>query len=99
LGARTRSITAIFVLEGAALGAVGATLGVVLGLASVAAANRFGLVRLPPDVYSLATITLRAHAADVLWPALAAFAVSLLATLHPARRAARTRPAEVLRYG
>jgi lipoprotein-releasing system permease protein len=55
-------------------------------------------VRLPPDVYSLSAVPLHPHAPEVLWPALAAFAVSLLATLYPAWQAARVRPAEVLRY-
>jgi lipoprotein-releasing system permease protein len=99
LGARARSVTLIFVMEGALLGALGALAGVALGLACVAAANYFGLVRLPADVYSISVVPLRAGARDVLWPALAAFAVSVLATLYPARRAARTRPSEVLRHG
>ena len=72
--------------------------GVALGLAACAAADRFQLVRLPPDVYSLSSVPLHPHGADVLLTALAAFAVSLLATLYPARQAARVRPAEVLRY-
>jgi lipoprotein-releasing system permease protein len=98
LGARARSVMLIFVVEGALVGAAGALAGVALGLAACAAADRFHLVRLPPDVYSLSSVPLHPHAADVLLTALAAFAVSLLATLYPARQAARVRPAEVLRY-
>src|SRR5215207_4334835 len=98
LGAGARSVTTIFMIEGAALGLAGALAGVALGLAACAAANHFGLVRLPPDVYSISAVTLRPHLADVVWPALAAFAISLLATLYPARQAARVRPAEALRY-
>ncbi|HEV7889583.1 MAG TPA: ABC transporter permease [Pyrinomonadaceae bacterium] len=98
LGARARSVTLVFMLEGAIVGAVGALAGVVFGLAACFAADRFNLVRLPTDVYSLSSVPLHPHAADVLIPALAAFAVSLIATLYPARQAARVRPAEVLRY-
>jgi lipoprotein-releasing system permease protein len=98
LGARARSVTLVFMLEGAIVGALGALAGVALGLAACFAADRFGLVRLPADVYSLDSVPLHPHAWDVLLPALAAFAVSLLATLYPARQAARVRPAEVLRY-
>ncbi|HEX6622726.1 MAG TPA: FtsX-like permease family protein [Pyrinomonadaceae bacterium] len=98
LGAGARSVTTIFMIEGAALGLAGALAGVALGLAACAAANHFGLIRLPPDVYSISAVTLRPHAADVVWPALAAFAVSLLATVYPALQAARVRPAEALRY-
>ena len=35
---------------------------------------------------------------DVLWVGLAAFAMSFLATLYPARQAGRVQPAEALRY-
>ena len=98
LGARARSVTLVFMLEGAIVGALGALAGVATGLAACFAADRYNLVRLPADVYSLSAVPLHPHAPDVLIPALAAFAVSLLATLYPARQAARVRPAEVLRY-
>lgn len=98
LGARARSVTLVFMLEGAIVGALGALAGVATGLAACFVADRFNLVRLPADVYSLSSVPLHPHAADVLIPALAAFVVSLLATLYPARQAARVRPAEVLRY-
>jgi lipoprotein-releasing system permease protein len=98
LGARPRSVTLIFMIEGALVGVVGALGGVALGLAACFAADRFRLVRLPPDVYSLSAVPLHPHAPDVVLAALAAFAVSLLATLYPAWQAARVRPAEALRY-
>ncbi|MDQ3744594.1 MAG: ABC transporter permease [Acidobacteriota bacterium] len=98
LGARHGGVMLVFVIEGALVGALGALAGVALGLAACAAADRFHLVRLPPDVYSLSSVPLHPHGTDVLLTALAAFAVSLLATLYPARQAARVRPAEVLRY-
>jgi lipoprotein-releasing system permease protein len=98
LGARPRGVMLVFVVEGAIVGALGALAGVALGLIACFAADRFHLVRLPPDVYSIASVPLHPHGTDVLLTALAAFAVGLLATLYPARQAARVRPAEVLRY-
>ncbi|MCA1632559.1 MAG: ABC transporter permease [Acidobacteria bacterium] len=98
MGARPRGILTIFIIEGAVIGAVGALAGVALGLAACAAGEYFEVVRLPPDVYSISAVPFRPHLAEVLLPALAAFAVSLLATLYPARAAARVRPAEALRY-
>jgi lipoprotein-releasing system permease protein len=98
LGARPGGVMTVFVIEGALIGALGALCGVVLGLAACAAGEYFELVRLPPDVYSISVVPFRPHLPDVLLPALAAFAVSLLATLYPARQAARVRPAEALRY-
>ena len=98
LGARAPSVTLVFAISGAIVGAVGALAGVLLGLVACFAADRFQLVRLPPDVYSLSAVPLHPHASDVLLAALAAFAVSLLATLYPAWQASRVRPAEVLRH-
>jgi lipoprotein-releasing system permease protein len=98
LGAQPGGVMLIFMIEGAIVGALGAAAGVALGLAACFVADRFGLVRLPPDVYSLSSVPLHPHAPDVILTALAAFAVSLLATLYPARQAARIRPAEVLRH-
>ena len=98
MGASPRSIMTIFVLKGAIIGALGAAAGVGLGLGACLAANHFGLVRLPPDVYSLSVVPLRPDARGVWLVALAAFSLSLLATLYPARTASRLRPASVLRY-
>jgi lipoprotein-releasing system permease protein len=98
MGAHPRGVMTIFVIEGAVIGAVGALTGVALGLLACAAGEYFELVRLPADVYSISTVPFRPHVGDVLLPALAAFVVSLLATLYPARQAARVRPAEALRY-
>jgi lipoprotein-releasing system permease protein len=98
LGARAPNVTLVFVVEGALIGAAGALAGVVAGLAACFVADRFQLVSLPADVYSLSAVPLHPHAADVALAALAAFAVSLLATVYPAWQAARVRPAEVLRH-
>lgn len=97
MGARARSIMLIFLIEGATLGALGAAAGVMLGLIACFIGDRFQLVRLPADVYSISHVPLAPRARDVLFAASIAFVISLLATLYPARTAARTRPAESLR--
>ncbi len=98
LGARARSIMLIFVLEGAAVGAVGALAGAALGLLACFIGDRYQLVQLPAEVYSLTAIPFHPHTGETLLVALGAFAICLLATLYPARTAARLRPAEALRY-
>lgn len=97
LGARRKSVLLIFLLEGATLGAVGAFVGSALGLFICDIANRFQLVQLPADVYSLQFVPLHPRAWEVLAAWLIAFAISLLATIYPALAAARLHPAAELR--
>jgi len=97
LGARGRSIIAIFVIEGATLGATGALAGVVLGLCGCYIGNAYELIRLPSDVYSIGMIPFHARPTDVLLAAASALVISLLATIYPARIAARLHPASALR--
>ena len=97
MGATRGSIMGIFVIEGAVVGLVGAVAGVLLGAIATYVANRFNLISLPPDVYSIAQVTLNLKTRDVLVAALVAFGLSTLATIYPARAAAKIRPAELLR--
>jgi lipoprotein-releasing system permease protein len=97
MGAQGRSIMLLFILEGAMIGAIGAVLGIALGLLASFVGNRYRLVSLPADVYSISNVPFHTRAGDVLLAALVAFALSLLATIYPARAAARLRPAEGLR--
>ena len=53
---------------------------------------------MPADVYYITGLPTELNASDVGWIALVALVMSFLATLYPARRAARTAPAEALRY-
>lgn len=97
MGARARSIMYVFIIEGACVGLVGALAGIALGLAACLVGDRYKLVSLPADVYSLSSVPFHTQARDVLLSALVALLLSLLATIYPARAAARVRPAEALR--
>jgi lipoprotein-releasing system permease protein len=97
MGARARSIVYIFMIEGAGVGIIGAILGIVLGIIVCFVGDRYRLVRLPADVYSLSYVPFHTRTSDVALSATVAFVLSLLATLYPARAAARVRPAEALR--
>lgn len=97
MGARSLSIMSVFMIEGACVGLIGACLGVVLGLLACALGNRYRLVSLPADIYSIGNVPFHAQARDVALAALVAFILSLLATIYPARAAARVPAAEALR--
>ena len=97
MGATTRSIMSIFVIEGAIVGVLGAVGGVVLGAIAVLVANHFQLISLPADVYSISNVPLNLNFRDMALAALVALVLSIIATVYPARAAARIRPAEMLR--
>ena len=97
LGATSRSIMIIFMIEGAIIGALGSVFGVILGSLACLVGNRYQLVSLPADVYSITNVPFHTQTGDVLMAALAAFLLSLAATIYPARAATRVRAAEMFR--
>lgn len=99
MGARARNIMLIFMLEGACVGLIGAMAGVLLGVVACLVGDRYKLVSLPADVYSLSSVPFHTRAQDIALAAAVAFVLSLAATIYPARAAARVRPAEALHDG
>jgi lipoprotein-releasing system permease protein len=97
MGATARSIMSIFMIEGALVGLLGAVAGVSLGVAAILIANRYQLISLPADVYSISNVPLNLHFRDAALAALIAFVLSIIATIYPARAATRIRAAETLR--
>lgn len=106
LGLSPRGVVGIFMTQGTVIGWGGTALGVVLGLllatnvGSIVPALEqwFGFQIFAADVYYITEIPSEPHVVDVVMVALASLTVTLLATVYPALRAARTEPAEALRY-
>ncbi len=98
MGARNRQVWAVFTLHGLLIGAFGTLLGLVFGYGASWAGDHYKLIHLQSDVYALAYVPFHARPLDGVWIAVAALAISLVATLYPALAAARLNPAEILRY-
>jgi lipoprotein-releasing system permease protein len=106
VGARPGSILKIFVTQGTIVGVVGTIAGVVLGL--LLALNLesiigffetlFGMKFLAADVYFISDLPSEVKFSDVWRIALIALVLALISTLYPAWVAAKTAPAEALRY-
>jgi lipoprotein-releasing system permease protein len=97
LGATRAGVMLVFIVEGAVVGAIGALAGVVLGFGLCLIGNYFKVVSLPADVYSISNVPLTPRATEMLFAAVVAFLLSVLATIYPAHAASRLRPVEALR--
>jgi lipoprotein-releasing system permease protein len=98
MGARSQQIRSIFVLQGLAVSITGTVAGLLIGYTVSWVADRLRLIPLNPEVYAIPYVPFHANAYDAIWIAAAALAISLAATLLPARSAARILPVEILRF-
>ena len=98
MGASRGAIQRIFMLQGTLIGALGTLTGGVLGWAACRVLDHFKLIRVPVDVYQIAYVPFKLLPGDAAVVVAGAVLVCFLATLHPARGAARLDPAEALRY-
>lgn len=98
-GASRPMLAMLFVIQSAVIAAAGTLLGSALGLAASAAANRFDLLNLPSEVYSVGHVAAAPYVSDAVFAAAAAIMLSIAASLYPALSSAGSKPLEVLRNG
>ena len=98
MGATRRMIRRIFMLQGCIIGLVGTLLGYAFGLGLGWLLKRYRFIKLPENVYTLDHLPISITLSDVLIVGASAMLLCFLATLYPARQAARLQPAEALRY-
>lgn len=101
LGLSPRGVVGVFLTQGVLIGWVGTAIGVALGLAiafNVPAIENLFNLHLPSDVYYIPDFPSEVHAGDIISIAVASLLLTLLATIYPALQAAKTQPAEALRY-
>lgn len=106
LGATEGSVMMIFILQGTIVGLVGVGVGVAAGLLiaeNVGAIvscieSLFHVKFLPKEVYFISSMPSDPRMSDIVPIAIVSFLLSVIATIYPSWRAARTEPAEALRY-
>ena len=106
LGLTPRQVMQVFMVQGSLIGIIGTVSGVIGGILLTLNLDRilqgiekvFGVQLLPEDVYYITGLPTDLQTGDVITIACVALAMAFVATLYPAWRAARTAPAEALRY-
>jgi lipoprotein-releasing system permease protein len=106
MGATSRSIMKIFILQGVTIGTIGTLLGCIGGLTiatnlskiSVYVERLLGIKILPGDVYYLNELPSRVNYSDVSIIVIGTILICFLSTIYPSWRASKLDPAEALRY-
>jgi lipoprotein-releasing system permease protein len=106
MGLPPGSVMRIFLVQGTAIGAIGTLLGVLLGVPLAlnvgvlmpALESFFGFSVLPAEVYYITRLPSDLRIPQVVMVTTIALGLCLLSTIYPSLRAARTEPAEALRY-
>jgi lipoprotein-releasing system permease protein len=106
LGLSPGGVMQVFMVQGSLIGIIGTVLGVIGGIVLTLNLERildviesvFNVTLLPEDVYYITGLPTDMQTGDVVVITIVALMMSFLATLYPAWRAARTQPAEALRY-
>jgi lipoprotein-releasing system permease protein len=98
MGATQKVIMWVFMLQGLIIGFIGTTLGAILGIGLSSVLDRYRLIQLQAEVYSIPYVPFHVKIWDVALICGTALLISFIATLYPARNASRLDPVEILRY-
>jgi len=98
MGATTENIRRIFILQGVMIGIVGTVFGLIIGQGVCHFADKYHIISLAPEVYTIAYVPFKASPIDSLIVAVSAIFISFLATLYPSAAASNLQPVEALRY-
>jgi lipoprotein-releasing system permease protein len=98
MGATRSGVGRIFVFKGMIIGIVGTLLGNAGGYIACVLLKRYQFIELPKDVFYVNTVPVKMYPEYFLMVTAASLLICLLATVYPARQAARLAPVDVIRY-
>jgi len=98
MGATRADVWRIFIFKGMIIGVVGTLLGNASGYLICWLLKRYQFIELPKDVFYVNTLPVKMHPEYFAAVTVASLLICLLATVYPARQAARLVPVDVIRY-
>ena len=101
MGASSRSVMFVFMLQGLIIGLFGTTVGATAGVLVSWVLDRYQLLRVPGmgEIYEISYVPFTLLPRDLIVVVVGAVLVCFVATIYPSRQAARLKPVEALRYG
>ncbi|MBN1894051.1 ABC transporter permease [bacterium] len=98
MGASSKNISRIFLLEGVVVGVIGTFSGCLIGFILCWIQMHYQLLKLPGDVYFINALPVRMQILDFIVIAVAGVLICLLAAVYPAQKASRLNPVDAIRY-
>ena len=106
MGATSKEIMLIFMIQGSAIGLIGTISGLIFGLILAYnitdlvnfLQNIFNIKFISEEMYLIGFVPSDIHVKDLVWICGLSLFMSIIATLYPAWRASNVKPAEALRY-
>ncbi len=98
MGATGNAVSRVFIYKGLIIGVAGTLMGTLLGWIGCWLLDRYEFIELPKDVFYVSTLPVKIYMENFFIVGVASMMICLLATIYPARQAARLAPVEVIRY-
>lgn len=98
MGLQARQVQRVFMLQGIVIGLIGSALGAAGGLILTWALDHYRFIRIPGDVYFIDYLPVALDPVDLAVILAASVAISFVATIYPARQAARLFPVDAIRH-
>jgi lipoprotein-releasing system permease protein len=98
MGLRSSQVQRVFMLQGVVIGTMGSVLGATMGLLLTWLLDRYEFIKIPGDVYFIDRLPVAFDWFDITLILLLSMVISFLATIYPARQAARLYPLDAIRH-
>jgi lipoprotein-releasing system permease protein len=99
LGVSRKRIKNIFLIQGSIVGIIGTILGAAFGIALCLIQQKYGLISLPAELYTISKLPMKVQVLDVFFIVTASLGISIVSALYPASYAAKLKPIDAIRFG